>query len=122
MPPEEPSGEEIRSKDGSAWKPAPAAQSTKSARVEGEFFGLPTGEIRAKGECWEQQAITKGEEFRMSYPHADEPEIDPAVLPLDLSHPLMWIKTDGLGEAAYDRKVETGSRINRIEAQAIQAT
>jgi hypothetical protein len=53
-------------------------------------------------------------------PGRPNPVIDPAVLPADLSHPLTWIETDGVGEAAYDRKIsESGSRTNRVEANAI---
>lgn len=55
-------------------------------------------------------------------PGRTEPEIDPSVLPSSLDKPLIWVETDALGEAAYDRREEDGnSRINRIEASAILA-
>lgn len=51
-----------------------------------------------------------------------EPEIDPALLPADLDVPLLWVETDGMGEAAAERREEGGSsRVNRAEADAIVA-
>ncbi|WP_434725290.1 AAA domain-containing protein [Mesorhizobium sp. RIZ17] len=53
----------------------------------------------------------------------EKPAIDLNLLPGELSHPLTWIETDDLGEAAYDAKMkEGGSRQNRVEADAIVAT
>ena len=52
----------------------------------------------------------------------ETPEIDPALLPAGLDVPLLWIETDGMGEAAAERPEEGGkSRINRAEADAIVA-
>lgn len=52
----------------------------------------------------------------------DTPEIDPAVLPVGLDVPLLWIETDSMGEAAAERPKEGGkSRVNRVEAEAIVA-
>jgi tRNA A-37 threonylcarbamoyl transferase component Bud32 len=52
----------------------------------------------------------------------EKPEIDPALLPAELDVPLLWIETDGMGEAAAERAEEGGkSRINRAEADAIVA-
>ena len=47
-----------------------------------------------------------------------EPEIDPVLLPTGLEKSLLWIETDGLGTAAFERKEES-SRINKAEAEAI---
>ncbi|MFB2594860.1 AAA domain-containing protein [Paracoccus sp. p4-l81] len=50
------------------------------------------------------------------------PEIDPLLLPAGLDVPLLWIETDGMGEAAAERPEEGGkSRVNRTEADAIVA-
>ncbi|MFO1036188.1 MAG: AAA domain-containing protein [Geminicoccaceae bacterium] len=47
-------------------------------------------------------------------------EIDPTLLPAGLDVPLLWVETDGMGEAAAERPEEGGSsRINRAEADAI---
>jgi serine/threonine protein kinase len=55
-------------------------------------------------------------------PGRTEPEIDPSLLPAGLDKPLTWIETDGLGEAAFDRREDEGSsRINRVEADTIIA-
>lgn len=50
-----------------------------------------------------------------------EPEIDPSVLPESLDKPLLWVETDALGEAAFDRRESGTSRVNRAEADAILA-
>ena len=47
-----------------------------------------------------------------------DPEIAPSVLPESLDKPLIWIETDGLATAAYDRK-ENNSRVNKAEADAV---
>ncbi|MGQ7794669.1 AAA domain-containing protein [Faunimonas sp. B44] len=48
------------------------------------------------------------------------PEIDPSLLPAGLDTPLLWIETDGMGDAAAERPEEGGSsRTNRAEADAI---
>lgn len=53
-------------------------------------------------------------------PGRPDPEIPEDVLPSELSHPLTWIATDHLDEAAFDRKKEDGgSRTNRMEVDAI---
>lgn len=49
------------------------------------------------------------------------PEIDPSLLPDSLDKPLVWIETDGMGIAAYERKEDNSSRINRAEADGIIA-
>lgn len=55
-------------------------------------------------------------------PGRETPEIDPMLLPAGLDVPLLWVETDGLGEAAAERPEEGGnSRINRVEADAIVA-
>ncbi|MCW2189468.1 serine/threonine protein kinase [Bradyrhizobium elkanii] len=55
-------------------------------------------------------------------PGRTEPEIDPLLLPAGLDKPLIWVETDALGEAAFDRREEEGSsRINRVEADAIMS-
>lgn len=55
-------------------------------------------------------------------PGRETPEIDPALLPVSLDVPLLWIETDGMGEAAAERPEEGGkSLINRAEADAIVA-
>lgn len=52
----------------------------------------------------------------------ESPEIDPALLPAGLDVPLLWVETDGMGDAAAERSEEGGSsRINRAEADAIVA-
>lgn len=52
----------------------------------------------------------------------ETPEIDPALLPAGLDVPLLWVETDGMGDAAAERPEEGGSsRINRAEADAIVA-
>lgn len=51
-----------------------------------------------------------------------EPEIPESALPPELSHPLTWVATDNLNEAAFDkRKSDGGSRTNRVEVDAIVA-
>lgn len=53
-------------------------------------------------------------------PGRTEPEIDPSLLPASLDKPLIWVETDALGEAAFDKREDGGSsRINRAEAAAI---
>lgn len=53
-------------------------------------------------------------------PGRSKPEIEPSLLPASLDKPLIWVETDALGEAAFDRRAEDGSsRINRVEADAI---
>ncbi len=53
-------------------------------------------------------------------PGRSDPEIEPSLLPASLDKPLIWVETDALGEAAFDRREEDGSsRINRVEADAI---
>lgn len=52
----------------------------------------------------------------------DTPEVEPAVLPGDLSFPLTWIATDSFGEQGFE-SLEAGgtSRVNRAEADCILA-
>lgn len=51
-----------------------------------------------------------------------KPEIEPGLLPVELDVPLLWVSTDGMGEAATERVEEgSSSRINRSEADAIIA-
>lgn len=53
--------------------------------------------------------------------HAREtPEVDPSLLPSDLTFPLTWIATDSLGEQGFE-SLEAGgtSRVNRVEADCI---
>src|SRR5690606_15351406 len=48
------------------------------------------------------------------------PVIDEALLPESLGKPLLWLETDGLGEAAFEQKhASSHSRTNRVEADAI---
>ncbi len=47
-----------------------------------------------------------------------KPVVDPKVLPGDLSSPLTWVDTDGLGTMGYERK-EAKSKINLAEADAV---
>jgi serine/threonine protein kinase len=55
-------------------------------------------------------------------PGRPDPEIPLDVLPAQLSHPLTWVATDDLKEAAFERKKDqAGSRTNRSEADAILA-
>jgi AAA domain len=55
-------------------------------------------------------------------PGRPDPIIPANVLPDELSHPLTWVATDELGEAAYDRKKEEGgSRTSKVEVDAIVA-
>lgn len=50
----------------------------------------------------------------------DQPVIDEALLPESLGKPLLWLETDGLGEAAFEQKhASSHSRTNRVEADAI---
>lgn len=50
------------------------------------------------------------------------PEIEAEALPPSLDCPLIWVTTDSLGEAGYERREDGGSsRINRAEASAIVA-
>jgi hypothetical protein len=50
-----------------------------------------------------------------------EPVVDPAILPPTLAQPLMWIATDSLGQAGFERKRENSSRVNQAEADSVIA-
>jgi hypothetical protein len=55
-------------------------------------------------------------------PGRSDPVIPDGVLPAELSHPLTWVTTDDLNEAAFDKKKdEGGSRTNRVEVDEIVA-
>jgi AAA domain len=54
-------------------------------------------------------------------PGRHDPEIDPSALPDSLDKPLIWIETDGLATAAFDRKESSSSRVNKAEADAVIA-
>ncbi len=51
-----------------------------------------------------------------------EPIVPPEALPEELARPLLWVETDGLGEAAYQRRPEFGKSLcNPVEADCIVA-
>ena len=54
-------------------------------------------------------------------PGRHAPEIDDLALPDSLDKPLIWVETDGLATAAFDRKENNSSRINKVEAEAVVA-